>query len=100
MSEPELPKPDAAWQQLQRQVRDANDGRTDAEFRISQLEARLHALEVNLVRQLEALTAAYQNMAKSLDLLVTRHEFDPLRLVVYGLCAIMLVGVFKLLFWR
>lgn len=85
--------PEPHWKQLQRQVREANAERTDAEFRIGQLEARLHNLEINLVRQLESLTAAYQNMAKSLDLLVTRHEFDPLRLVVYGLCLIVLVGV-------
>lgn len=70
--------------------------------RVEHIEKKLSSLEVSLVRQLEALTVAYQHMARSLDQVVTRSEFVPLQKGVQLLCIVVSAAVVVLIFkgWR
>lgn len=97
-----LQGPPQTWEMLREQVAkvskeldaampDSNNP-NDLHRRMGTLESRFNVLEVSMVRQLEALTAAYQHMAKALDTLVTRSEFDPVKLLVYGISGCILAG--------
>jgi hypothetical protein len=86
-----LTKPELPWQRLRREVEE-NQMVDIPEDRLRAVEKKLQELEVSLVRQLEALTAAYQHIASALDQLVTKGEFAPIKLIVYGMTACVIAG--------
>ena len=89
------------WEKLRQTVRVASDEtQTDAESRFARLEDRVHHIEVTQGQQIAQLVQAYQHIAASMDKLVTRHEFQGLRVMVIGLCAAGAIGLLKWIFWR
>lgn len=87
-----------SWESLRQRV---DDQQTDADSvgrRLEHVEKKLNTLEVSLVKQLEALTVAYQHMSKSLDKLVTRSEIEPIQKAVGVLCICVIVAVVWLIF--
>ena len=87
-----LDKPEQPWQKLRREVEEHQMSDHSTETRLSALENKLHQIELSLSRQLEALTAAYQGMAKALDQLVGRAEFLPVKYIVYGVTGSVVAG--------
>ena len=70
------------------------------EWRIRTLERKLGALELSVVKQLEQLTGAYQHIASTLDRMVEKAEFDPVKNLVYVLAICMATGLVAALFTR
>ena len=57
----------------------------DAERRQDQASGR--------IERLEAMLESYmKNIDSNVNKLVTRHEFDPIKMLVYGMCACILTG--------
>ena len=93
------------WEKLRQTVRISNDAPegeavSSLEWRINHLERRLDTLESSLVKQLEQLTGAYQHVARAMDRMVERHEFEPIKHLVFVLCACMATGFVAALFTR
>lgn len=105
MTEPKRMIPPAAkqaWEELQDQVASHNaqensvlrDDHREVERRVTRLEARLTAVGVGMVSKLEGLAASYGVMAKAMDKLVTKDEFEPTRgLVQVIVAAIVIVAI-------
>lgn len=102
MSESQRMIPQAAkqaWEELREQVAShensaLRDDHRDVERRVTRLEARLTAVEVGMVSKLEGLAASYGVMAKAMDKLVTKDEFEPTRgLVQVIVAAIVIVAI-------
>lgn len=93
------------WEKLRHTVRvlsDAPDEQamSSTEWRLNNLERRLATLETTMVKQLEQLTGAYAHICSSLDKMVAKHEFEPIKNLVFALCACLVTGVVAALFTR
>lgn len=57
--------------------------------------------EVHIINsRLSVLAAEMRTIKVNVEKLVTRHEFNPVKLIVYGLCACILTGVVAALLSR
>lgn len=64
------------------------------ELRSAVERAQASANEVHQIKtQVEVISSQMKAMAASVEKLVTRHEFDPIRLLVYGLVGCVLTGL-------
>lgn len=52
------------------------------------VEDEVHQIKIVQSQQ----TSRLEEIARNVEKLVTRHEFDPVKLIVYGLCACILTG--------
>ena len=87
------------WEKLRQSVSEHTEI-TSTEWRINNLERRFNTLESTMVKQLEQLTGAYAHICTALDRMVARHEFEPIRILVFALCACLVTGVVAALFTR
>ena len=78
------------WEKLRREVASMQGMQLttasetqSVERRVSNLERRQNMLEVTHAKEWAALSTAFSQVAKSLDLLVSRTEFHPVRLIAY-----------------
>ena len=95
MTDPFKPDPQE-WERLRQQVADlgrASDTINLQEQRMRNMETRLNQLEVVTAKELQALVSNYQNVSMNIEKLVTRFEFDPIRLLTYGLAGGFLLVV-------
>ena len=86
------------WEKLRRAVNSPEV--TSTEWRINTLERRFNVLEMSMVKQLEQLTGAYQHIATTLDRMVEKAEFNPVKNLVYLLAICMATGLVAALFTR
>lgn len=96
------PEKKQAWEEMRDQVAAHHaqensvlrDDHRDVERRVTRLEARLTAVEVGMVSKLDALAGSYGVMAKAMDKLVTKDEFDATKgLVQVIVAAIVIVAI-------
>lgn len=95
-------KEEQPWETLRTAVKNHNDqgDLSSTEWRINNLERRFNTLESAMVKQLEQLTGAYTHICAALDKMVVRHEFEPIKNLVFALCACLVTGVVAALFTR
>ena len=88
-----IPKTDEeqAWQALRRQVAEqsAEQSFTDDKRRLGDLENKFLAL----INKVENLIGHYEDLTKAYDRLVTKFEFNPFKVMVWGQCIFMLAVV-------
>ena len=88
------------WEQLRQSVADQHDEGESIERRVARLEKKFGILEVAMVKQLEGLTVSWQVVAKAMDRLVTKDQFDAVKTQVNALWICVAIGVAIFLFKR
>lgn len=64
------------------------------------IQDEVHAINLKLGLLSGEVQSRLTNIESNVTKLVTRHEFNPVRLIVYGLCACILTGVVAALLSR